>query len=33
MNDFIKDLDDDVKGYVKADELADLIFEVKNWSN
>ena len=31
--DFIKELDDDVKGWVKADELADLIFEVKNWSN
>lgn len=31
--DFIKDLNDDVKGHVKADELADLIFEVKNWSN
>jgi hypothetical protein len=28
--DFIKDLDDDVVGYIVADEIADLINKVKN---
>jgi hypothetical protein len=28
--DFIKDLDDDVVGYIEADEIADLIYKVKS---
>ena len=28
--DFIKNLDDDVVGYVEADEIAELIYKVKN---
>lgn len=27
----IKDIDDDVKGYVTSDEVADLIIKVKRW--